>query len=175
MTTERRIQPPLQPQAPESKPSVDRTVPTASGWKSVGRSAQLYAAVGLGAIVGGTARWLASELLHDWLGSGFPWGTLFANVTGSFLIGFYAALSASEGRLFAGPVQRQFVMSGICGGYTTFSIFSLETIRFLQAENFQVAGASVGVSLAGWLLAVWAGFALATRINRLGRSRNENS
>jgi CrcB protein len=134
---------------------------------SIVTSTRLYAAVGIGSVIGGTLRWLASELLHHWLCAGFPWGTFFANVTGSFLIGFYAALSGPDGRLFASPVQRHFMMTGICGGYTTFSIFSYETVRLLQAENFQLASLNVGLSLIGWFVAVWGGFALATRINRL--------
>jgi fluoride exporter len=133
-------------------------------------TARLYLAVGLGSMIGGTGRWLASDMIHGWLGSGFPWGTLFVNVTGSFLIGFYAALAGPDGRLFAGPIQRQFVMTGICGGYTTFSIFSLESIRLLGAGRFDLGGLYVGVSVIGWLVTVWAGFALATRINRLRRN-----
>lgn len=130
---------------------------------------RLYLAVGLGSVIGGTLRWLASEFLHAWLGAGFPWGTLFVNVSGSLAIGFYAALSGPDGRLFAGAVQRQFVMTGICGGYTTFSIFSLETIRLVDAGQLEVAGLYVGVSLVGWLVAVWVGFASATWLNRLRR------
>lgn len=127
----------------------------------------LYVAVALGSAIGGSLRWLASDLLHAWLGAGFPWGTLFVNVTGSLAIGFYAALAAPEGRLLAGAGQRQFVMTGICGGYTTFSVFSLETLRLLQAGSPALAGINVGVSLATWMAAVWLGYALATRINRL--------
>jgi fluoride exporter len=128
-----------------------------------------YVAVGVGSIVGGAARWLASEALHQWLGDGFPFGTLFVNVTGSFLIGFYAALAGPDGRLLASPAQRQFVMAGICGGYTTFSIFSFETIRLMEVGDLSMAGANVMVSLVGWFAAVWVGFAVAIRINRLRR------
>ena len=95
--------------------------------------ARLYLAVALGSAIGGSLRWLASELIHAWSGAGFPWGTLFVNVTGSLAIGFYAALAGPDGRLLAGARQRQFVMTGICGGYTTFSVFSLETLRLAQA------------------------------------------
>lgn len=131
------------------------------------RTAPLYLAVGLGSVIGGTARWLVAELAHGWLGAGFPWGTLFVNVTGSLLIGFYAALAGPDGRLLVGPRQRHFVMTGICGGYTTFSIFSLETVQLLQAHRFEAAGLNVGLSVIAWLGAVWAGYALAMRINRL--------
>lgn len=132
--------------------------------------ASLYLAVGLGSAVGGTARWLISGSMQNWPGSALPVGTLFVNITGSLLIGFYAALAAPEGRLFPGPRERHFVMTGLCGGYTTFSIFSLETLRLVEAGRPALATLHVGVSLAGWLAAVWAGYTLAMRINRLRRT-----
>ena len=88
-------------------------------------------------------------------------------MTGSFLIGFYAALTGPDGRLFVSPRQRQFVMVGICGGYTTFSAFSLETLRLAQSGNIQGAFFNLFVSVVGWLTAVWLGHALAARLNRL--------
>ena len=88
------------------------------------------------------------------------------NVVGSFVIGFYATLSGPDGRLFAGTLQRQFVMTGICGGFTTFSIFSLEVLRLAQAGALGMAGLYTGASAAVWLAAVWLGHALATAINR---------
>jgi CrcB protein len=132
-------------------------------------TAMLYAAVAAGSVIGGTARWLVGEWMHHWAGAGFPWGTLFVNVTGSFLIGCYAALAGPDGRLLASPRQRQFVMTGICGGYTTFSVFSLETVLLIEAGRVAVAGTVIGVSVVLWLAAVWLGWTLATRINRLRR------
>jgi fluoride exporter len=138
---------------------------------SHGRSmeASLYGAVALGSALGGTARWLLSEQMHASLGAALPWGTLTVNVLGSLLIGAYAALAGPDGRLFAGPRQRHFVMTGVCGGFTTFSIFSLETVRLLQAGGPDGA-AYLSVSIAGWLAAAWAGYALGMRINRLRRA-----
>jgi len=83
----------------------------------------LYGCIAAGSVLGGVARYLASLAIQ--LDPAFPWATLFVNVTGSFIIGFYSALSGPDGRLFAGARQRQFVMTGFCGGYTTFSTFSL--------------------------------------------------
>jgi CrcB protein len=130
-----------------------------------------YAAVALGAAIGGGMRWFASELAHGWLGTGFPWGTLFVNVTGSFAIGCYAALVGPAGRLRAGPRQRLFVMTGICGGYTTFSAFSLETLALLQAGSIALASLNAAGSVTAWLLAVWSGYALAMRLSRVGAPR----
>jgi CrcB protein len=130
-------------------------------------TAILYAVVALGSVIGGVLRATASLAIHAHLGSGFPWGTLFANVTGSFAIGFYATLSGPEGRIFAGTRQRQFVMTGICGGYTTFSVFSLETFQLARAGDLAAAGVNVVLSVVTWLAAVWFGHVLATRLNRL--------
>jgi CrcB protein len=128
-------------------------------------TAVLYVCVAVGSVCGGVARYLASILLD--LGSGFPWATLFVNATGSFLIGFYAALSGPEGRILASARQRQFLTTGFCGGYTTFSTFSLETFRAWHMGETRLAALNIGVSVVSWLLAVWVGHVLAGRINRM--------
>jgi len=134
------------------------------------RRAGLYLAVGLGSALGGVLRWWLSELLQAPPGEGFPWGTLWVNASGSFLIGFYAAQVAAGGRWAQGLKQRLFFMTGFCGGYTTFSIFSLETLLLLQAGRYGLSGAYVGASLLLWLGAVWAGYALGTQ-GRWGAAR----
>lgn len=130
----------------------------------------LYFVVALGSALGGTARWLVSTAMHGWLGAGFPWGTLLVNVAGSLLIGYYAALVAPEGRLLASPRQRHFVMTGFCGGFTTFSIFGYESVSIVQAGHVGLAGLNVLVSASAWLVAAWAGYALGTRTHRLRRA-----
>lgn len=137
-----------------------------TAWQQIRSGSILYGAVALGSVIGGEARYLVGVLLQI-LGPGFPWATLFVNVTGSFVIGFYAALTGPDGRVFASARQRQFVMTGICGGYTTFSAFSLETFQLLRAGDAPAAMLNVGISVIGWLVAVWLGHVLATRINRL--------
>lgn len=100
------------------------------------------------------------------LGEGFPWGTLAANVLGSFIIGFYAMQAARGGHLWASPEARLFVMTGFCGGFTTFSAFSLETLLLLESGRADLAAGNIALSLCLWLGAVrlgeWAG-------RRLGR------
>jgi CrcB protein len=134
--------------------------------KAIGSStANLYASVAVGAVLGGLARYLANLLIPSI--SGFPLATLFVNVTGSFIIGFYATLTAPDGRWFASAEQRQFVMTGFCGGYTTFSSFSLETVRLLHAGQTRTALLNIAVSVVTWLLAVWLGYMAGARLNRL--------
>ena len=128
-------------------------------------TAILYACVAAGGILGSVARWVASLLIP--VVSGFPFATLFVNITGSFIIGFYSTLSGPDGRLFATTRQRQFVMTGFCGGYTTFSAFSLETVRLLRGGMNHTALLYIAVSVVTWLVAVWFGHMLASRLNRL--------
>jgi fluoride exporter len=134
-----------------------------------GRAA-LYLAVGLGSALGGGLRWWLTEWLQGPPGGGFPWGTLWVNASGSFLIGCYAAQVAAGRRWAQGLQQRLFFMTGFCGGYTTFSIFSLESILFLQAGRYGLAAAYVGASLLLWLGAAWAGYALGLQ-GRWGAAR----
>ena len=129
------------------------------------RAAILYACVAAGGVLGSVARYLVGLLLQ--FIPGLPWATLFVNITGSFIIGFYATLSGPNGRLFASARQRQFVMTGFCGGYTTFSAFSLETFKLMQSGHSLIALANIVVSVVGWLAAVWLGHMLAARLNRL--------
>ncbi|HTO62046.1 MAG TPA: fluoride efflux transporter CrcB [Bradyrhizobium sp.] len=131
------------------------------------RTAILYACVAAGSVAGGLARYLVALALQT--GPGLPWSTLFINATGSFIIGFYSTLSGPDGRLFASAQQRQFVMTGFCGGYTTFSTFSLETFKLFHTGLTLTALANVLASLVCWLLAVWLGHLLAARLNRLKR------
>ena len=121
--------------------------------------AALYTAVAAGSVIGSVLRWL--------VGFALPWGTLFVNLTGSFAIGFFSGMTAPGGRWFVGPRLRQFFMTGVCGGYTTFSMFSLETLRMLQQGKLVTAALYVALSLIAWLGAVWAGDGLAMRLNRL--------
>ena len=112
-------------------------------------------------------RALASMGTLALLGPGFPWGTLLVNVLGSFIIGFSGTLTAPGGRVFATTRQRQFVMTGFCGGFTTFSTFSLETVRLAQAGKLAEMELNIALSIGAWLGAVWLGHSLALRMNRL--------
>jgi fluoride exporter len=142
---------------------------TQAGESSIrGLTKNPYVCVAAGSVAGGVARYLVALLFAT--AAGFPWATLFVNVTGSFIIGCYATLSGSEGRMPASVQQRLFVMTGFCGGYTTFSAFSLETLMLVRAGLVRTALTYIGVSVATWLLAVWLGHAMAVWLNRRNRS-----
>jgi CrcB protein len=127
----------------------------------------MYLLVALGGAIGSTGRYFMSGMMAGLIGETFPWGTLFVNVTGSFIIGFFAALTGPDGRFYVGSSGRQFVMTGICGGYTTFSSFSLQTLNLMNDGEWFRAGANMGISLALCVLAVWAGFIAANMINTI--------
>ncbi len=127
--------------------------------------ARLYLAIALGSAIGALLRCLVSLQALVWLGPAFPWGTLAANVIGSFLIGLCATLTLPQGRFPAGPLVRQFMLTGFCGGFTTFSVFSLELLWLLAGPGAGPALLYLVVSLAGWSLAVWAGFRLGVRFD----------
>ena len=89
----------------------------------------LYPLVPVGGALGSATRFLISGLVANRIGSALPWGTFVVDVTGSFGIGFFATLTGPEGVMSANSCSRQFVMAGICGGYTTFSSFSLQNLK----------------------------------------------
>ena len=123
-----------------------------------------WIAVALGSAIGGMARYGVGLLAVRLVGAGFPWGTLLINVAGSFIIGLYGAMTLADGPMPASADMRAFVMVGFCGGFTTFSSFSLQTLDLIQAGETVAAAcyvlASVGLCLAGVFLGYW----LATRI-----------
>lgn len=125
-----------------------------------------YLFIGLGSALGGVTRHWLSGFLAQRFGESFPVGTLVVNVTGSFLIGFFATLTGPDGRLLVGPTARNFFMAGICGGYTTFSSFSLQTLNLARDGEWLYAGLNAVLSLALCLVAVWLGHVLAQTFNR---------
>jgi fluoride exporter len=116
-----------------------------------------YVWVAVGSALGGMARYWCSGFAARLIGEWFPWGTLIVNVSGSFVIGAFAALSAAEGPFLISPEQRIFVMVGLCGGYTTFSSFSLQTFALWREGEWHWAGANCLLSFVLCLLAVWLG------------------
>ena len=127
-----------------------------------------YLWVALGGALGSVGRFWISGLVAEastQRGSIFPWNTLVVNVTGSLVIGFFAALTAPGTGRFATPGVREFVMVGICGGYTTFSAFSLQTLNLLQDREWGYAAANALLSFVLCMVAVWLGYILGSALN----------
>jgi CrcB protein len=123
--------------------------------------------IGLGSALGGMGRYWLSGLIATRVGETFPWGTLVVNVSGSLLIGFLATLTSPEGRFWLTPKTRLFFMSGICGGYTTFSSFSLQTLDLAREGDWFKASANIVLSTALCLLAAWVGHLVALSLNSI--------
>jgi CrcB protein len=119
----------------------------------------------LGGALGTGGRYWLSGVVARAFGETFPWGTLLVNVSGSLVIGLFATLTGPDGRMFVGTNARQFVMIGLCGGYTTFSSFSLQTLNLMQDGEWLAAGANIVLSVVLCLAAVWVGHVLALALN----------
>ena len=122
--------------------------------------------VAAGSAIGGVLRYGCTDVMTRLTGPDFPWGTIAVNVAGSFVIGFFAAVSGPDGRWAAGPAARQFVASGLLGGFTTFSAFSLQTVTLAQDGAWLLASANVIGSVAPCLVAAGIGHALGLVLNR---------
>ncbi len=111
----------------------------------------------VGGAIGSFARGYLTVVLLRLTGAGFPWGTVAINTAGSFVIGLFAALTAADGR-FGQPLDvRAFVITGVCGGFTTFSSFSLQTLELLRDGRVGPACANIAASVALCLAAVAVG------------------
>jgi CrcB protein len=113
--------------------------------------------VALGGALGSMARFWMATAVAALTGPQFPWGTLLINILGSFVIGWFGVLTGSRGAVSVPPDIRIFVMVGICGGFTTFSAFSLQTLELLQSGEILRAGFYILGSVTLCLLAVWVG------------------
>jgi CrcB protein len=124
-----------------------------------------YVSVAVGSALGGIARHWFTGAATTWFGATFPWGTLLINILGSFVIGFFFAISGPDGRFETSTNAKLFIMTGICGGFTTFSAFSLQSLMHFQERAWHKGGGYVAASVLCCLFAVWAGYALAAAIN----------
>jgi CrcB protein len=128
---------------------------------------QNYLWIAIGSALGGMARYWCSGVAALLFGETFPWGTLIVNILGSIVIGFVATLTGPDGRLFVSTTVRQFMMIGLCGGYTTFSSFSLQTLNLMNDGQWLYAALNIGASVILCLVAVWLGHVAAVHINAL--------
>jgi len=118
-----------------------------------------WLAIGLGGAAGTLARYGVGTAVQRYSAT-FPYSTLVINVAGSFLLGFLMRYLLST---TVSPDLRAALTIGVCGGFTTFSTFSYETARLLESGSWMRASAYVGASVAGSIVATFAGFAVAAR------------
>ena len=118
-------------------------------------NATMLIAIGAGGAIGSACRYLVAGAITNAAGGGWPWGTLAVNVVGGLAIGALAEAFAL--RWEASPELRGFLLTGILGGFTTFSAFSLETMAMLERQAWLPAVAYVAASVAASLLAAFAG------------------
>jgi CrcB protein len=122
-----------------------------------------YVWVMVGSALGGVLRYTLTRLTLT-SSAGFPYGTVLINVLGSFVIGYFGTLTLQSGRYAVSDNLRLFVMVGICGGFTTFSSFSLQTYDLMRSGAWGRAAANVIVSVVLCVAAVGAGHMLAHRV-----------
>ncbi len=125
-----------------------------------------YLCIGAGSALGGMGRFWLTGVIGARVGEFFPWGTLVVNITGSFAIGLFIAVTGAGGRLAVTPRFAQFFTVGVCGGYTTFSAFSQQTLKLAQTGQWWHAGANVALSILLCLAGVWLGHWLGQAFNR---------
>jgi CrcB protein len=118
-----------------------------------------YIYIGLGAAIGGVIRFWLSNYTYKILPESFPYGTLIVNVCGSFLLGLIMFYFNERGLL--GPNLRVFLAIGFCGGFTTFSTFSLETMNLLRDSQFWLGFLNIGLTIFLNLLAIYLAYLIS--------------
>ena len=128
-----------------------------------------YLWVAVGGAFGSVGRFWIGGLVAARFGETFPFGTLIINVTGSFLIGIFAAMTSPEGGMDPRSriVASRLLMTGVCGGYTTFSSFSLQTLQLVQDRQWLYAGGNILFSVVLCMIAVWLGYLAGSAFNSI--------
>ena len=111
---------------------------------------------GLGGFIGTCLRFLTGKLAHVITVSAFPWGTFAVNIIGSFVIGIFFGLA--EKTHVISPSMNVFLITGFCGGFTTFSTFSLDTFNLYHTGDLMLAGLNILLNAVICICAVWAGY-----------------
>jgi CrcB protein len=125
----------------------------------------LYFAIGVAGAVGALLRYFVGVFSYSLLVNDFPFGTLLCNVLGSYMLGWFYTYAANN--MFAAPIVRTAIGTGLIGSFTTFSAFSAETVVMVQERRWLFAAIYISVSLWGGLAAAWLGY-------RIGRYRRRS-
>ncbi len=120
------------------------------------------AAVAVGGALGASLRYIMAHLTQAWLGRDFPYGTLLVNVIGSLVIGYLLELLPHTEPV---PITRLLLITGLLGGFTTYSAFSVETLQLIQDGHLTRAGMNIVLTLVFCFLAVGAGYLLGRMIH----------
>ena len=123
---------------------------------------KLLVFIAIGGALGAVLRYGASVSVYSLLGRGFPYGTLFVNVSGSLLMGLLSVLMLE--RLNIGPEWRAAVLVGVLGSFTTFSTFSIETLNLLEQGDWVRAMSNIVLSVLVCLAAVWLGVLIGRQV-----------
>lgn len=118
----------------------------------------------LGGAIGTFLRYFVSVMAAP-ISKTLPWGTILINISGSFVIGLFGTLTLASGRFPLSENWRLFVMIGLCGGYTTFSSFSLQTLDLMRAGAMPRAMLNIALSVTLCIAAVAVGHLIASRLN----------
>ncbi|NNL06695.1 MAG: fluoride efflux transporter CrcB [Gammaproteobacteria bacterium] len=118
--------------------------------------------IAIGGALGAVLRYGASVSVYALLGRGFPYGTLFVNVSGSLLMGLLSVLMLE--RFNIGPEWRAAVLVGVLGSFTTFSTFSIETLNLLEQGDWLRAMSNIVLSVLVCLAAVWLGVLIGRQV-----------
>jgi CrcB protein len=122
--------------------------------------------VAVGSAAGGVLRYAATEAVTRLVGPGFPWGTLLVNTTGSLAMGAAAALAVAGLAGGWSTLMRHAVMTGVLGGFTTFSAFSMQTVGLAARGEWEAAALNVMLSVGVCLASCWAGYTAVTGLVR---------
>lgn len=128
-----------------------------------------YLWIAIGGALGSVGRYWLNGVVAARFGETFPMGTVAVNVAGSFVIGVLAALTVAEGRMGAEArgFTTQFLMIGVCGGFTTFSSFTLQTLNLVREREWLYAGGNILASVIFCLVATWLGYMLGSVFNSM--------
>ncbi len=118
----------------------------------------------LGGAIGAFLRYFLSVLAHP-ISRNLPWGTIIINIAGSFVIGLFGTLTLASGRYPVSENLRLFVMVGVCGGFTTFSSFSLQTFDLMRNGAMTRAALNIAISVVLCVAAVALGHLVGARFN----------
>ncbi len=129
--------------------------------------------VAVGGAIGSVARYWVAVLVARLTGPDFPWGTILINISGSFIIGVFFAVTAEvAGRWQVTNDFKVFLMAGLCGGFTTFSAFSLQTLGLLRDGRMAAALANIALSVVLCIAAVAIGYSSGSQLNASAPSQS---